>query len=575
MGYSEMNSNVISAMTSSLQDKLFPPVDDLHAAIRFDNDTGSIWLEQQRMLLLHASALGSMRKELIESLGKSYARGVLTRMGWESAQSDAELAKRIRADREPMDIFSVGPQLHTIEGVVRVDPVRVDIDIDKGHFYGEFIWTNSFEAEDHIRLFGLSDEPVCWHLLGYASGYTSHFMGKPIFYKEVECIAKGDPHCRIIGKPLEEWEDAEDLKKLFASDPLVEKINNLQFEVQQLRTFAGIGLDPDNIVADSEQIQDTMFLLHKAAETDVTVLMLGETGVGKEVFSQALHRFGDRANGAFIAVNCAALPSELVEAELFGVEKGAFTGADKMRVGRFERADGGTLFLDELGELSEQAQAKLLRVLQTGEFERVGGTTPIKVDVRLVTATNVNLEEKVKQGEFRADLFYRLHVFPITIPPLRERMADLPGLVTKFIAKHNLKYGKKVNSLTDEAMQRFRRYHWPGNIRELENILERGVILTQNNCQIDSKHICLNMPEADSAAMVIDGNGGLRKCSDQSVMASLADAVAEGKMDFEKLEQELLSIALNKADGNVLGAARLLGMTGPQCRYRLKKLNLI
>ena len=186
-------------MTSSLKDKLFPPVDDLHAAIRFDHDSGSIWLEQQRMLLLHASALGSMRLELIESLGSSYAKGVLTRMGWASAQSDAELAKRIRIDQDPMDIFSVGPQLHTIEGVVRVDPVSVEIDIENGHFYGEFIWTNSFEAAEHVRLLGLSNEAVCWHLLGYASGYTSHFMGKHIIYKEVECTGKGDKHCRIIG----------------------------------------------------------------------------------------------------------------------------------------------------------------------------------------------------------------------------------------------------------------------------------------------------------------------------------------------------------------------------------------
>ncbi len=306
-------------MTTSLKDKLFPPLNDLLAAIRFDNDSGSIWLEQQRMLLTHASAFDTMRQELIESLGKPYARGVLTRMGWAEGQSDVELAKRIRAGQDPMDIFSVGPQLHTIEGVVRVDPVKVEIDLEKGDYYGAFIWSNSFEAAEHLRLLGLDDEAVCWHLLGYASGYTSHFMGKPIFFKEVDCVGKGDNQCRIIGKPLEEWEDADELQKLYESDPLAEKINNLQFEVQQLRTVASFGLDPDDIVADSKEIGDTMFLLHKAAETDVTVLMLGETGVGKEVFSQALHRFGERRDGAFIAVNCAALPLELIESELFGV----------------------------------------------------------------------------------------------------------------------------------------------------------------------------------------------------------------------------------------------------------------
>ncbi len=562
-------------MTSPLQDKLFPPVNDLLEAIRFDNETGSIWLEQQRMLLTHASAFGAMRQELIESLGKPYARGVLTRMGWAEGQSDVELARRIRAGQDPMDIFSVGPQLHTVEGVVRVDPVRVEIDLEKGEFYGEFIWSNSFEAAEHLRVFGLSDEAVCWHLLGYASGYTSHFMGKQIIYKEVDCVGKGDEQCRIIGKPLEQWEDADELQKLYASDPLAEKISNLQFEVQQLRTVAGFGLDPDNIVADSSAIQDTMFLLHKAAETDVTVLMLGETGVGKEVFSQALHRFGERRDSAFIAINCAALPLDLIEAELFGVEKGAFTGADRMRVGRFERADGGTLFLDEIGELSEPAQAKLLRVLQTGEFERVGGTQPIKVDVRLVAATNLDLEQEVKKGKFRADLFYRLNVFPITIPPLRQRKSDLPGLVAKFIEKHNLKYGKRVLGLTDDAMRRFQGYDWPGNIRELENMLERGVILTQNNHQIESSHICLNMPTADDQSMVLDASGGLRPFGDRDPVESLLDLLANGEMDFDRLERELLVAALAQAQGNVEAAARLLGLSGPQCRYRMKKLDLV
>ncbi len=570
-------------MTDSLADKLFPPVDDLCAAIRFDNDSGTIWLEQQRMLLLHTSAFGSMRKELINTLGKTYARDIMIRMGWESAQSDAELAKRIRANQDPMEIFSVGPQLHTIEGVVKVDPVRVEIDIAQGKFYGEFIWTNSFEAEEHMRLLGVSDEAVCWQLLGYASGYTSHFMGCAIFYKEVECIGKGDHQCRIIGKPLEEWEDAEALKEIFTSEPLIGKFDNLQYEVQQLRTVAAYGLDPENIVADSERIRDTMFLLQKAAETDVTVLMLGETGVGKEVFSQALHQFGQRKNAPFIAVNCAALPSELVESELFGAEKGAFTGADKLRIGRFERADGGTLFLDELGELSEAAQAKLLRVLQTGEFERVGGSKPIKVDVRLVAATNVDLEQQVAKGKFRADLFYRLNVFPITIPPLRERLADLPGLVKKFIEKHNRKYGKRVLGLTDEASKRFQGYHWPGNIRELENILERGVILTQNNHHIESRMICLNMPEPEKDPRVIGEKGSLQLKSShdatgsapQAQFSTLLDQFSKQGLSLDEVEKELLTSALEKSQGNVLAAARLLGISGPQCRYRLKKLKLI
>ncbi len=570
-------------MHDSLKDKLFPPTNDLSEAIRFDNETGTIWLEQQRMLLTHASALGSMRKELIEALGKSYARDVLMRMGWASAQADAELARRIRAGQDPMEVFSVGPQLHTIEGVVRVDPVKVEIDIENGKFYGEFIWTNSFEVDEHVRQLGSSDEPVCWHLLGYASGYTSNFMGTPIFYKEVECVGKGDSQCRIIGKPLDEWEDADELRKLFDNEPLVDRLNELQEEVQELRSSFAMGLDPDEIVTHSAPIRDTMFLLDKASETDVTVLMLGETGVGKEVFSQALHRFGHRKDEAFIAVNCAALPTELVEAELFGAEKGSYTGADKTRIGRFERADGGTLFLDELAELSEAAQAKLLRVLQTGEFERVGGGKAVKVDVRLIAATNMDLEEQVRAGKFRADLFYRLNVFPITIPPLRERTADIPELVVKFVRKLNRKYGKKVMGVTDEALARFRAYDWPGNIRELENILERGVILTQNNQHIESKLICMNMPGTSLDSMVIADDGSLEiagepareSTSATEDIGSLLHKLSADGLSLDQIEQRLLETALQEAGGNVEAAARKLGMSGPQCRYRLKKLNLI
>jgi transcriptional regulator with GAF, ATPase, and Fis domain len=274
-------------------------------------------------------------------------------------------------------------------------------------------------------------------------------------------------------------------------------------------------------------------------------------------------------------IHCGAIPDTLIESELFGHEKGAFTGADRRKLGKFEIARDGTIFLDEVGTLSPSAQIKLLQVLQDKTFSRVGGTDSLTTDARVIAATNEDIKSAVEAGRFRKDLYYRLNVFPLELPPLSARADDIPMLVEHFLKRLNAESDKKINSADPRVIAALKNYAWPGNIRELENILERGVILTQNDCQIDSKHICLNMPEADSAGMVIDGNGGLKKCTEQGVMASLADAVAEGKMDFEKLEQELLSIALEKAEGNVLAAARLLGMTGPQCRYRLKKLNLI
>ena len=557
-----------------------PSNQDIKELIRFEDESGHIWLGQQRMLLMHASAFGTLRSELIDAFGEEYAKGVLMRMGHTSAVSDAQLAQELRSESSIMDMFMVGPQLHTLEGIVSVKPVSIDLDIENKLFHGEFIWNNSFEAAEHIRLYGIGDHSVCWQLQGYATGYTSSLVGNPIHYKEVECVGKGDAQCRIIGKPLDEWEDADELQKFYSLKSMASRLEHLQEEIEDLRIEKEEFSHPQNIIADSAAIKDTMFLLEKAAGTNVTVLMLGETGVGKEIFSKALHKIGNRSQEPFIAVNCAALPNELVESELFGVEKGAYTGAEKSRAGRFERANGGTLFLDELGELSSEAQAKLLRVIQTGELERVGGSKIIKVDVRLIAATNVDLMERVREGGFRADLYYRLNVFPITIPPLRERYSDIPGLINKFIEKYNKRHGKDIIGITDETLKHFMSYDWPGNIRELENIMERGVILANNQTRIESTHICIGMPKLEGDYMGINGQGELRpedSIGSGSNMGNTPDLIAialEQGITFESLEKELLQAALDKTNGNVEKAARLLQITGPQFRYRLKKLGI-
>ncbi len=548
-----------------------PSNQDLKELIRFEEDSGYIWLGQQRMILLHASSFGSMRFELIESLGEEYAKGILMRMGYASAKSDAQLARKIRKDRDVLDVFMVGPQLHNLEGIVSVKPVSVELDVVNGNFHGEFIWTNSFEASEHLRLFGVAKIPVCWHLLGYASGYTSEFMGKKILFREVECVGKGDKQCRIVGKPLDEWEGKEQENFIFTpGEAIVELMYTLQDEVSQLRSSLNEPVPPEEIIGDSPQIKEALKLLKTAADCDVTVLMLGETGVGKEVFSQVLHRLSKRASKPFVAVNCAALPEELIEAELFGVEKGAFTGAEKSRPGRFERADGGTLFLDELSELSPKAQSKLLRVLQTGELDRVGGITTKKVDVRIVVATNESLEQKVKQGEFRADLFYRLNVFPVTIPPLRDRLDDLSGLIQKFIKRNNVKYSKKVTGVSDLAMEWFKNYEWPGNIRELENVIERGVLLTANHQPVETDHLMGQLqPDPGSTSSILTKNGNLTYSSEKS-RSTLIQLIEEG-IAYEELEANFLQEALNLAEGNISAAARLVKMGDAQFRYRLKK----
>jgi transcriptional regulator with GAF, ATPase, and Fis domain len=220
-------------------------------------------------------------------------------------------------------------------------------------------------------------------------------------------------------------------------------------------------------------------LVEQVATVNATVLLLGETGTGKDVIARAIHGSSPRKDRLMITVNCAALPANLIESELFGREKGAFTGADSRQIGRFELADGGTIFLDEIGELPLDLQSKLLRVIQDGEFERLGNPRTIKTDVRIITATNRNLEEEVSNGTFRADLFYRLNVFPITMPPLRQRKEDIPLLVNHFVAKFNKKIGKKIDTVSKETLNAMQEYHWPGNVRELESIIERAVITSQ------------------------------------------------------------------------------------------------
>ncbi len=258
--------------------------------------------------------------------------------------------------------------------------------------------------------------------------------------------------------------EIKSLKKLLETENAY-----LQEEIKQEYNY-------ENIIGNSNELRHTLYKVYQIAPTDTAVLILGETGTGKELIARAIHASGSRKNRAFVKINCATLPVNLIESELFGHERGAFSGANARRLGRFEVADGATLFLDEIGELPLELQPKLLRVIQDGEFERLGSSRTIKVDVRIISATNRNLEEEVHKGRFREDLWYRLHVFPITVPPLRDRINDLPHLVDFYVKKISRRLGKAIEIIPDSVMTDLQNYDWPGNIRELENVLERAVI---------------------------------------------------------------------------------------------------
>jgi len=321
------------------------------------------------------------------------------------------------------------------------------------------------------------------------------------------------------------------------------------------------------LIGNSPEFRKAYTLLQKVAQTQVAVLLTGETGVGKERFARALHEHSARAEGPFVAVNCAALPAELIEAELFGVEKGAFTGAHASRSGRFERADGGTLLLDEVGELPLAAQAKLLRVLQEGEIERVGGETIRKINVRLVAATNVDLEQAAREGRFRRDLLYRLNVYPIHIPALRKRQGDIVALaesmLTRFCALHN----KRLQGLGERALQMLQEHDWPGNVRELENLVERGVILASQGGWVEVEHLFQNLP--DIAHTGVDAHGQLAQLP-SAQEDDLSARILDSGSPIETIEARVLDLAVQRAGGNLSEAARLLGLSRPQLAYRQK-----
>jgi len=462
----------------------------------------------------------------------------------------------------------VGPQLHMLEGAARVTPLHLKMDEATGLFEGEFRWDDSWEAHAHRLAYGVVDEPACWILLGYASGYTSAFMGKLILFKEIKCGACGDDHCHIVGKPIDEWPDGEAYRPYFEDDSLLHKLDVLSQQVEALKTTLEPATSGGMLIGASPAFQHAHDLMQRAARTQVTVLLTGETGVGKERFARALHEHSDRASGPFVAVNCAALPAELIEAELFGVEKGAYTGAHAARAGRFERAEGGTLFLDEVGDLPLAAQAKLLRVLQEGEIERLGAEATRKVNVRMVTATNVDLEAAVAQGRFRRDLLYRLNVYPICIPPLRERSADIEPLARHLLARFMALHNKRLSGLGDRALQALMRHDWPGNVRELENLVERGVILAAQGGAVELEHLFPNQPGARQEG--VDPQGRLARVLPAGEN-ELCERIVSSGLSLEQLETRVLALAVERSGGNLSGAARLLGLTRPQLAYRLKR----
>ncbi len=552
-----------------------PTLRDLAEALSFSPDDGRIWLGDQRMVLWRSSTFGSLRAELIARLGQEQARSLLTRVGYAAGARDAELVRRTWPDSDPVNAFHAGPQMHKLGGIVRPEAIAFEFDIARGSFHAEFWWHDSSEDDEHIAAFGIGTEPACWMQTGYASGYASAFMGKFIVYREIECRATGAGACRLVGRPADEWEDPELDQHYFAPELSAAGIRRSLAEPAIAASARSRSLAPaarseqqSALVGISSSFSAARHLIERVAPTPATVLFSGPSGAGKELFAQTLHAISPRAAAPFVAVNCAAIPDTLIEAELFGVERGAFTGASSSRAGRFERAQGGTLFLDEIASLSFFAQGKLLRALQERRIERVGGSREIAVDVRVVAATNVDLRAEVRAGRFREDLFFRLNVFPIALPPLKERRDDIPLLMEAFLRRYGEQYGRRVAGFTPRAVQALLQYDFPGNVRELQNLIERGVIMAGPDEPIDVVHL-FRGGEMGAPHGLSPGPDG-RLTEQVAGVASRAPRTQVGEPDAE-----LYRDALVAARYNVSAAARALGLTRAQMSYRLGRLGLI
>ena len=552
-------------------DARVPPTLHLAELLDFRPDQGIIRLHEQRVVILSAAAMGLMRKELVDTLGHEAARRVLLRFGFADGYHDAVNLRARSNWANPLDGLYSGAMLHTLEGIVRADVRRAEYDEESGRFEEEVIWHDSYEAEQHIHHYGKSSAPVCWSLVGYSSGFISACLGQEIYFRETTCAGQGERHCSAIGRDVKSWgAEVESIRADFQAANLGHEVERLrdavgnrlkeldrrerlldrrERELNLLRERANRHAAAKNFVAGSQAMQDVLELAARVAPLDTTVLVYGESGTGKEFIVRLIHDQSTRASAPFVSINCAALTETLLESELFGHVRGAFTGAVRDKAGLFEVAGSGTIFLDEIGEVAPTVQAKLLRALQEREVRRVGAERNIKVNARVVAATNRDLRAAVEAGTFREDLYFRLGAFIITVPPLRDRREDIPPLVHNFLVRAAGRMKKDVRSVSADTMSALMNYRWPGNVRELEHAVERAVILA-------------NGPTIR-----------LRELPPEVTQKSRARA-GDDTLDLQAQERTSIERALERFGGNRKKAAEALNISTVTLWRRMKQYGL-
>jgi two-component system, NtrC family, response regulator HydG len=527
---------------------------DLNLAELMEFANGRVSFHGRRLILHDLHALGQFRRDLIEMVGEEQAHRILTRKGFFWGQSDAAAMERLYRWDNKEEWIKAAAMLSRITGLSEAEMQLRHLDTDTGRIEVEAVWRNSSEVEQHLNEMGRSSYPICWVLVGYASGYVSFCLGRPVYFVETQCQAADGVCCLAVGKDAESWGvgfeshlsffHAADIKQRVQdlTEELARKEKELERQKRELERKTRVAGSPW-VEARSPAYQRTLELASRVAKFDTTVLITGETGSGKEVLARYLHRYSSRADRPMLAINCSALPENLLESELFGHRAGAFTGATQNHAGLFEAAGGGTVFLDEIGDVSPAMQVKLLRVLQEREVKRVGESQTRPVDVRVISATNQDLERLVAEGKFREDLFFRLHVVHIRVPALRDRRDDILPLARQFLKDIGRRLKLPALRLDPACVDVLTHHSWPGNVRELQNALEHAAVMCHGHVLTPDL-----LPLRDVAARA----------------QPLTDPRTQS---LHELELEHIRRVLESTQGNRTQAAKILGI-GEATLYR-------
>jgi DNA-binding NtrC family response regulator/predicted hydrocarbon binding protein len=527
----------------------------LDELVRFGE--GLVDLHGRRLIIQDTISFGQFCRDLIEMVGREDARRILTRWGYFWGQVDAATMQRLFQWDSLTECLKAALRLHQLLGAGTSTVISHALDPEAGRFSTQISCHDSVEADNSQAQFGVSDKPCCWALMGYFSGYATYCLGKSVYFVERECRGKGDQRCLVVGMDVDSWgpEIAEDLPYFYATDihgkiqALTDQLREKELELQRQQNQ--LELSGRSRIASvevrSREFQRVVQLADRVAKFDSSVLITGETGVGKEVVARYIHSQSPRSNTPFVAINCGALPETLLESTLFGHKAGAFTGATKDRPGLFQEAEGGTIFLDEIGDTTRALQLKLLRVLQEREVMRVGETRPFKVDVRVISATNHDLQQAVRASSFREDLYYRLRVVEIHVPPLCQRKDDILPLARHFVEKCAIRLGLPDLRLDATSLDCLMDYSWPGNVRELENAIEHAAVFCQESV-ILPKHFPLQILSRSR----LQNKQELAETPDRSLA---------------EVEREYIQRVLSATHGNRRKAARILGI-GEATLYR-------